>query len=890
MSRGRLGAVALGLGMVLMSAAGASAAETVWLDELDLSGMKQDVGTPGVRAGFGGKMLSVAGIRFARGVGTHARSSLTLALNGRALRFLAQVGVDDGEKTHPGSVEFQVIADGRVAWRSGVVRGGEPPRAVDVDLTGVQRLELRVTDGGDGIDSDHADWGQARFVVREPLADLFPPGIAGPVPAAEWNRLSPKQAAAGMTLKQVAPGLWRLRVGKPERFTPTAFRAAPAKTEALAKMPAVERLPFRPADVRFHVQARGCTVELPMAAGEQIFGFGLNLRLFNMTGRRVVIRTSDAPETEQNDSHAPVPFYVSSEGYGVYVDTARYASFYSGNVALCESATAGPKEPAGIATSTEELYRARALSSKRMVVDVPVAQGVDVYLFAGPSALEAVQRYNLFSGGGCLPPLWGLGVHYRGLGSFTAEETTKLAQSLRDTHLPCDIWGLEPGWQSQAYSCSFTWSKERFPDPNAFVAKMRAMGYHLSAWEHAFTHPTSPLFEAMKPHSGSYLVWNGLVPDFADPEARRLFEEHHDRTLVQKGVDVFKLDECDNQPLSPTPWSWPECSAFPSGLDGEQMHALLGPLYQQTLLEVLKRHNLRTYGLARAGHALAGPLPYAIYSDAYGDRDYVRALAKCGFSGILWTPEVRDARSVEELFRRMQAVILSPQAVINCWYMRNPPWLQIDRDKSNRGELMPDHEKVTDGIRRLLQLRMRLIPYLYAAFAEYREHGTPPFRALALDYPQDANTWSLDDEFLVGPSLLAAPLFAGESKRSVYLPEGEWIDFWTHERFAGGRKVEISKGLEQFPLFVKAGSLLPLAEPVEHVAPDTCFAVTVHVFGADPAPFTLYEDDGTTWDFEKGKQNRVELRWTPAGGQVRRTGGYAGRRYDVVGWEPVAVQ
>ena len=691
-------------------------------------------------------------------------------------------------------------------------------------------------------------------------------------------------AAQSPQFEKIAPGVWRVRLGAPEKFTPGYFRSAPPALDALNAM-AGEQAPFAPDDLRFQTNARGCSIELPLGQNEQVYGFGLNTRLFNMTNRRTWIRTSDGPESEANDSHAPVPFYVTTGGYGVFVDSARYVSFYSGNAASAQS-QARTADNKVLATSTTDLYRPRELNAKMMLVDVPVAQGADVYIFAGPTMKQAVQRYNLFSGGGCLPPMWGLGIWYRGKGDFGPEDCLKLGKSFRETHMPCDVWGLEPGWQSQSYSCSFVWNSQRFPDPDGFIKQMRELGYHLNAWEHVFVHPSSPIHAALEPLSGNFLVWNGLVPDFAMPEARRIFAALQNKSLFEKGVECVKLDECDNQPTSPTPWSFPECSTFPSGMDGEQMHGMIGTLYQQTMLETPKKNNLRTYNSVRASQALAAPLPFVLYSDSYEHRDYVRGVAKSGFGGLLWTPEVRDASSVEDLYRRMESVIFSAQALVNCWYMKNPPWQQIDRDKSNRDELMPDREEVTAGIRRLFELRMSLIPYLYSAFGEYHNTGMPPFRALVMDYPQDSNTWQLSDQYLVGPSLMVAPLFAGQKSRSVYLPAGDWFDFWTGERLVGGRAVEITKPLDQIPVFVKSGTLLPLAKPVESVKLDTCFALTIRVYGNSPAPIALYEDDGVTYDFERGSQNRIELTWNKsAGGQSSSSGHYSGAgRYRVETW------
>jgi len=502
--------------------------------------------------------------------------------------------------------------------------------------------------------------------------------------------------------------------------------------------------------------------------------------------------------------------------------------------------------------------------------------------------LDAVQRYNLFSGGGALPPLWGLGVHYRGFASYGAADSLALAARFRTDHIPCDVWGVEPGWQSKSYSCSFVWS-QKFPDPAGFIGSMHEMGYRLNFWEHAFTHGSSPIYETIKPWSGDRKVWDGLVPDFAMPEARKVFLDYHGQVLFSKGADGMKLDECDHQPYASNRWSFPDNAVFPSGLNGEQMHSLFGVLYQQTMLEPLKKRNLRTWGLVRNSYAMAAALPYGVYSDSYDHRGYVRGLLNEGFSGLLWVPEIRDCTSAEDLYRRIQTVIFSPLAQINCWYMNSPPWLQIDKDKNNSGKFMADRDAVTAVVRRLFEQRMSLIPYLYSAFNEYRENGTPPVRALVVDWPADPQTHRVDDQFMAGPSLMVAPMFAGQAKRAVYLPQGRWHDYWTHEMYEGGRVIETAKPVDQLPIYVKENSLLPLAKPVRCVKSDTCFELTVQVYGKKPAPFTLFEDDGITADFEKGAQNRITLSWSGGKGSVKKSGGYSGpARYHVASFEAIS--
>ncbi len=309
------------------------------------------------------------------------------------------------------------------------------------------------------------------------------------------------------------------------------FRSAEMDAAGLEKMTASQPIPLDVATISFQVSDRGCSLQLPMKSGESIYGFGLHTELFNMAGRRVFLKPTDKPENDLGESHAPAPFYVSSQGYGVFVDTARFASFYAGNVSPVGSPAETNKGE--IQTSTTELYRARTQNTKAMLVDVPAAKGVDVYIFAGPTMLDAVERYNLFSGGGALPPLWGLGVQYRGYTKYGAAETLALAARIRDAHMPCDVWGVEPGWQSHAYSCSFVWDTNRFPDPNGFLQKMGAMNYRMNFWEHAFTHPSSPIYNELKPWSGNYLVWNGLVPEFRVAGGAENFSETKQRLVIR---------------------------------------------------------------------------------------------------------------------------------------------------------------------------------------------------------------------------------------------------------------------------------------------------------------------------------------------------------------------
>lgn len=698
----------------------------------------------------------------------------------------------------------------------------------------------------------------------------------------------PAHASDAPHVTLIAPGVWRLRFGKPEKFTPTQFRSAPMDKAALDAMPFDQPMPLELSQIVFQTSDRGCSVRFPMVPKESIYGFGLHTELFDMTengnaqaGRHIFLKPTDKPENDLGESHAPVPWYVSSRGYGVYVDTARFASFYTGDVAPATAPEESGNENLG--TSTTELYRPRARNNKTMLVDIPSAKGVDVYIFAGPTMLDAVERYNLFSGGGALPPLWGLGVQYRGYTSFGAAQTLALAERIRAAHMPCDVWGVEPGWQSHAYSCSFVWDTNRFPDPDGFLQKMRAMNYKMNFWQHAFTHPSSPMHDELKPWSGDYLVWGGLVPDFASPQGRNIFLHQNNVALFDRGVESVKLDECDYQPDAANPWSFPPATKFPSGLDGELMHSLFGELYQQVLWEPFRQKNLRTWGLVRNSQALASPLPYALYSDSYDAHCYVRGVVNSGFSGLLWTPEVRIAASVEDFYRRIEAVVFSHDTVINSWFIPNPPWDQVDRNKNIHNEFMPDREAIATAVRQLLELRMRFVPYLYTAFNEYHTTGKPPIRALVMDYPNDPKVRQIDDQFMFGDSILVAPMFAGDGSRDVYLPKGDWFDFWTHAKITGGKTIQATNSVDQIPLFVKSNTLLPLADSVESIQQDTCFQITVNIVGDEPSDFTLYEDDGVT---AHSPQNQITLHANGDSHSAKSNGNYQGpKRYNISAWQ-----
>jgi alpha-D-xyloside xylohydrolase len=667
------------------------------------------------------------------------------------------------------------------------------------------------------------------------------------------------------TWTELYPGVWRATIGKPEKFTPVSSRLVPAQIEAFAKLPRVHRAPLPPIDGKR--TDRGCTVQFPLRPHEQIFGFGLQLLSFAQRGKRKVARVNADPKIDTGDSHAPVPFYVTTEGIGILIDTARYATFYFGDAK--PKPTHAEKTAVGASPDPNYTHTVREGDVDIIVIDVPHAAGVDVYLFAGPDMLNAVKRYNVFSGGGFVPPEWGLGFWYRNEARATQDNVISLANELRDRKIPCDVLGLEPGWQSHAYSCTFVWDEGRYPDPTGFVNSATSLGYKVNLWEHAFVHPASPLFRPIGQFSGDFGVWGGLVPDFAGKAAREAFGEFHGKTLIDMGISGFKLDECDNSDYTGG-WSFPECSSFPSGVDGEQMHSVFGRSYQMAIWDAFRKRGNETYGLVRSSGALATPYPFVLYSDLYNHRDYIRALVNAGFNGLLWCPEVRQAASAEDLIRRLQSVVFSPLAQVDCWYMKSPPWKQIDRAKNNAGQLLEDWETLEARCREIIGWRMQLVPYLTAAFQRYAEDGTPPFRALVLDAPQDRRLYNVDDQYMIGDRMLVAPLFAGEASRTVLMPEGKWHDFWTGEMFQGGTQLIVPPATKHIPVYVKSGSIIPWADVGLYAGARETRRITARVYGDGSIPFKL-----------KIRERFLRLSWSNGHGSMEGETG----DYDVYSWK-----
>ncbi|HKH90221.1 MAG TPA: TIM-barrel domain-containing protein [Gemmatimonadaceae bacterium] len=651
----------------------------------------------------------------------------------------------------------------------------------------------------------------------------------------------------------VAPGVWKATAGAPERVSLLGAAGANPSLDGLQRVGATE-FPLDRAEIVAQVVDGKLALRFPLGAREQLYGLGLNFKAVEQRGSVKTLHVDHFGGTDNGRTHAPVPFYVSSAGYGVLIDAARYITVYAGTAIRTDS-----KHPPVVKDRNRDRSWSSQPLSDAVEVLVPAA-GATIYVFGGPTPLDAVRRYNLFSGGGVLPPKWGLGFMHRVPTLFTADQATAEVADFASRGYPLDMLGLEPGWQSAAYPGTFVWDTTRFRDPDAFIKAMSRAGVRVNLWMNPYVAPTSPLFRPIAALSGSHTVWTGIVPDVMHPSARRIMLDHFDRELVRRGVSGYKIDEVDGYDR----WLWPDQASFPSGLSGEQMRQVYGVAIQRATADVYRARDQRTYGLVRASNAGAASLPYVIYNDYYGHPEFLTALVSSSFIGVLWTPEVRSSKTGEEWLRRMQAVCFSPLAMLNAWSDGTKPW---------------SFAEVATPVRDVMQLRIRLLPYIYTAFARYHFDGIPPVRAMALekgfrvDQPSAPGVLSstdnpyavatrrdVKDQWMLGDALLVAPMFAGDSTRTVVLPSGRWYDFWTGALAGDGQVITVKPGLDRIPLFVREGSTIPmLAGDHLHVpAPGEPSDLELRHYGREPGTFELYDDDGITFGYERGAYS-----WTP---------------------------
>ncbi len=643
--------------------------------------------------------------------------------------------------------------------------------------------------------------------------------------------------------EKMANGVWKAKIGKPETNNLLSISESKPKTSAINEMSAVA-FPLSPNEIKFEIFDGKTYLRFPLEKAEKIFGLGLNFKTVEQRGRILRLHEDHYDGVDNGRSHAPIPFYVSSKGYGVFINSARYIDIWVGTGVRVDS-----KNPPVVRDRNTDRKWSAAPYSDNVEVLIP-AEGVELYVFGGPSTLDAVSRFNLYQGGGCLPPKWGLGFWHRTPTLFNDQQLLAEVEGFTKHQFPLTVIGLEPGWQSKAYPCTYEWDSTRFPDPKGLISNLKTKGIYTNLWINPYLSPDAKILPALKPYTASHTVWTGFIPDYSMKQTNTIIGNHFQKNLLNIGVSGFKMDENDGFDF----WLWPDVTKFPSKIPAEVMRQTYGVMMQKLNTNLFRANNTRTYGLVRASNAGATAFPFVIYNDYYSHRDFITALINSSFIGTLWTPEVRSSGSAEDWLRRMQTVCFSPMAMLNAWADGTKPWT------------FPEVEKQVADV---ANLRMQLIPYLYTCFAEYAFYGRPPFRAMNLvdgfaamskedsaKLDAEKNPYKMaakkeiKDQYMVGDQLLIAPLFTGETSRKVILPAGKWYDFYTGKLVGEGEVITVTPGLDHIPVFVRDGGIVPMTN--SNTVAEGKYDLIIKHYGDKEASYRLYDDDGKTYDYERG--------------------------------------
>ncbi len=697
--------------------------------------------------------------------------------------------------------------------------------------------------------------------------------------------------AAVLELSALAPGLFRFRLTRSQQFSQrpswavckNVWPAASCKITRGAGRITLEtssgKLALRLrdgawnlSDARKHVQfaapanatgfagGRAC-VTLSLADGESIFGLGETTGLFNKRGlirefwNNDVLGNSPAIHPGLRNLYVSIPFALS-------LRNGRAAGLFWDNPAR----------------QIWDLGQTR-LDQWQMSAD---SGEIDLYLFTGPSAHEVASRYTELTGRMPLPPLWALGYHQCRYSYETRRRVEQIAANFRRRRIPCDALYLDIH-HMDGYRV-FTFGKT-FPRPAQMAAKLSRQGFKLVAIvdpgvkddpkfgvlrrgrkERAFVRQAN----GKKDYIGK--VWPDAVrfPDFLNARVRHWWGAEQ-AALSKLGVAGFWNDMNEPANFALPSKTLPEDCRHETDF-GPMRHKTAHNLYGMQMARASRdgalRHQPRSrpFVITRAGYA--GVQRHAMVWT--GDNssnwehltDAVQMFLNLGLSGLPFCGGdiggFLDNTTPELLVRWLQMATFTP------FYRNHTNIGTIDQEPWAFG---PEVEKIC---RHYIDLRYQLLPYLYGLFVEAHRHGTPIMRPLFWHHQNDPDAIAAGDQFFLGRDLLVAPILRqGATARAVWLPRGEWFDFWTGARYAGGQYLVARAPLHVIPLFVRAGAILPMSAVRQFTGGKPVDTINLHLWPGATGSLDWYEDDGLTMDHLSGAFNERRIAASLANG--RRT-------------------
>ena len=525
-----------------------------------------------------------------------------------------------------------------------------------------------------------------------------------------------------------------------------------------------------------------------------------------------------------------------------------------------------------------------------------VGQRVSFFVIAGKTYDEIYEGYRLLTGDTPMLPKSAYGYIQCKQRYTSQQEVLNVAKGYRDRHLPADVMVVD--WFYYTKMGQMDMDPVRWPDPEGMNKQLHAMNFHsmISVWPRFV--PESRFYDLLLKngwfmHQADGTPTNGLPYDRAgsdidttNPDAALWYWNTVKENFVKKGFDSFWADE--TEPDLP-----PNGSFFHVG-PGTQFFNVY-PLFHTAAFYNGFRRDLKTRALILSRDAYLGAQHNgAIFwsSDISPNWDTLRRQVPTGInftaSGMpYWSTDIGGWQYLPGSHMPEHPPLLDPSdARDNVGHYDDYPelyvrWFQYgtfqpnfrSHGSRNHNEVWSYGKQAEPILEKYLRLRYELMPYIYSLGHKTHETGAPFMRGLFMDFPDDARVANMGDEYMFGPALLVAPITdQGMTSRSVYLPAGtDWYNFWTNEKVHGGQTITVAAPIDTIPLFVRAGSIIPLGEPVESTNEQQKIA-EVRVYPGADGEFVLYQDDGTTYDYEKGKADLTHLRWADASGKLTATG------------------
>ncbi|GCE46459.1 alpha-glucosidase [Thermosporothrix hazakensis] len=615
----------------------------------------------------------------------------------------------------------------------------------------------------------------------------------------------------------------------------------------------------------FAATADKLRLKRPLTPDECIFGLGERIGPMNNRGQSFPVWNIDPAEraeaTDLPSMYTSIPFYIglqptSGQAYGVLIDHTGYLHMDMGR--------------------TEENAAAVTIEGDHLVA----------YFFSGPTLQQVMQQYTELTGRMPMPPRWALGHHQCRWGYQSAQEISEIARTLRERNHPGDSLWLDIDYM-RGYRC-FTWNTDTFPEPAQLAESLHQQGFKMvtiidpgikideqyHVYQQLHTNQYACRYPDGKPFEGN--VWPGrcVFPDYSRAEVRRWWGDLY-KELLDIGVDGIWNDM--NEPALTNQLLEGE-QPFREGentMDGAVLHQAGG---EQPTGEdgppVTHRFFHNAYGMEMARATREG-----LQRLRPDERPFV--LSRAGTAGIqryaaIWTGDNTS---------KWEHLSLAIRMCLNM-SMSGVPFVGSDIGgfwKSSTGELLTrfaqlgaflpfsrNHnardthaqepwafgEPYESAYRKAIETRYRLFPYLYTLFHQAATTGSPILRPLFYHYPKDEHTYEDQDAFLIGDTLLSAPVTTeGATEREVYLPEGRWFDYWDGTEYPGRGVSTIPAPLDRWPLLVRSNSILPSMPLVQNLEqlPSETLTFTCYMAVDGLATYTLYEDDGRSLAYQKGE-------------------------------------